>query len=43
MPIGFCTAMWTAKNTMLFLSARQNGVDQSLSVNSVVKLAKPTK
>ena len=42
MPIGFCTAMWTAKKTRLFQAAFQNGFDHTASVSSVTKLASPT-
>jgi hypothetical protein len=43
MPIGFCTAMCTAKKIRLFFAAFQNGFDHSASVSSVTKLARPTK
>ena len=43
MPIGFCTSMCTTKKIRLFLAAFQNGFDQSASVSSVTKLARPTK
>ena len=43
MPIGFCTSICTQKKTRLFQAAFQNGFDQSASVSSVTKLARPTK